>query len=268
MEVTLNAHMAKHCPPQDRALCKADASVSTVEGCGLSLAFGGHRVLDNLSFCLPAGSVTLLRGENGSGKTTLLNIINGFIRPDKGVLHLNLHGHKTITNGNTTPEALARAGVGRLWQDIRLFPIMSVLDNVLAATPRFAHSNLLLNLAAWPVWRRAERVASESALHHLETVKMADRAQSSCNMLSTGQMKRVAIARLLQAEAELLLLDEPLAGLDRASADGLLALLSRLQAEHGKTMLIVEHRYELLLPVCNRSLLLLDGKLTIQGDPR
>jgi len=242
----------------------AKETVEVVEAQGISLAFGGHRVLDSLSFNLPAASATLLRGENGSGKTTLLNVINGFIRLDKGTLTINLHHKKNIFSCKFTPEQVARAGVGRLWQDIRLFPTMTALDNVLAATPRFANGNLLTALATLPAWRRDEQTAYERALHHLDMVNMADRAQSSCDMLSVGQMKRVAIARLLQAEAELLLLDEPLAGLDRDSANSLLDLLARLREKHGKTMLIVEHQHEHMLPVCDRSFILADGKLTVQ----
>lgn len=263
MEMTLNIDTAEYCRPRDHTAA-ATTAIAVVEARDLSLAFGGHQVLDGLSFHLPAASVTLLRGENGSGKTTLLNVINGFIRPDKGTLYINLHGRKTIINGESTPEQVARTGVGRLWQDIRLFPTMTALDNVLAATPRFANGNLLTTLAAWPAWRREERTARQRALRHLEVVNMADRAQSSCDMLSGGQMKRVAIARMLQAEAELLLMDEPLAGLDCASANDLLDLLARLREKHGKTMLIVEHQHEHLLPVCDRSLLLFDGKLTVQ----
>lgn len=261
--MTIHTSLANYCQPRH---C-ADTGVSGISVAvaeSLSLAFGGHKVLDSLSFTLPAVSITLLRGENGCGKTTLLNVLNGFIKPDSGQLRLRLNGKEKVVDGKVTPEQVARAGVGRLWQDIHLFFTMTALDNVLAASPKLAVGNLLTTLAAWPSWRRNEKNARERALHHLEMVNMADRAGSSCDMLSVGQMKRVAIARLLQADAELLLLDEPLAGLDRASAEGLLELLARLQKENGKTMLIVEHQHKHLLPVCDRSLFLANGKLTVE----
>ncbi len=260
MEMALDINASLHCR-QDGATAAAPPAMAVRD---ISLAFGGQQVLDGLSFHLPAASITLLRGENGSGKTTLLNVINGFIAPDSGVVEFNLRGRRAVFNGTATPERVARAGVGRLWQDIRLFPTMTALDNVMAATRRLAAGNLLDSLAAWPVWRREERAARERAMRNLEAVNMAHRAQSSCDMLSVGQMKRVAIARLLQGEAELLLLDEPLAGLDRDSAAGLIELLARLRDEHKKTMLVVEHRHERLMPACDRVLLLENGRLAEQ----
>jgi energy-coupling factor transporter ATP-binding protein EcfA2 len=108
---------------------------------------------------------------------------------------------------------------------------------------------------------RLERAARERARHNLALVGMADREASSGEMLSAGQMKRVALARLLQAEAELWLLDEPLAGLDRNSAESLLELLHALNNDHEKTMLVVEHQHERMAPICDRVWFLADGRL-------
>jgi len=224
------------------------------------LAFEGHCILDDVSFDLLNGKAVFLRGDNGSGKTTLLNTVSGFLRPDKGQIHLNLNG-RSFDAVRTQPERLARAGLGRLWQDIRLFPTMTVLENVLAASTGLIGLNPALALAAWPVSRHQERRAREKALANLELVGMADRAKSSGDKLSVGQMKRVAIARMLQSEAELMLLDEPLAGLDRDSVDGLVSLLNRLNQEQGKTLLIVEHQHEQMAPICHETWYLEDGRL-------
>lgn len=226
----------------------------------VSLSFGGQRILEEASLELRAGEIVLLRGENGSGKTTLLNMLSGYLAPDRGTVRLLLGG-KWVNAHQTSPERLARLGVGRLWQDIRLFPTMTVLDNVLAATPRLIGGNPLLALAAFPLAIRQQREARKCAIKNLAIVAMEGRASSSCDMLSVGQMKRVAIARLLQTEASLLLLDEPLAGLDTASSKALVRDLERLSTEHGKTILIVEHRHEQISSIADRVLSLQNGQI-------
>jgi len=237
-----------------------------VQAEGIHLAFGGQRVLDDVFFELPAGGAVLLRGDNGSGKTTLLNVLSGFIHPERGKVRMCLNG-RSLNAPHTSPERLARAGLGRLWQDIRLFPTMTVMENVLAATAGMAGINPFFALAAWPLVRRQEKAAQDRALANLELVGMANRANSSGDKLSVGQMKRVAIARLLQAGAELLLLDEPLAGLDEGSAQGLIKLLNELNEQQGKALLVVEHQHERMAPVCNRTWYLANGKLITEGMP-
>lgn len=237
-----------------------EASKCAVRAEGLRLAFGGHRVLDGLCLDLHAGEAVLLRGENGSGKTTLLNVLTGLIRPDAGRILMCLNGNE-IDAIRISPERLARCGVGRLWQDIRLFPTMSALENVLAATPGLLGSTAVASVAAWPWLRQREGAARERARHNLAQVGMTDRADSSADMLSVGQMKRVALARLLQAEASLWLLDEPLAGLDQESAESLLRLLVKLKHDHGKTLLVVEHQHERMAPICDHTWFLADGRL-------
>jgi branched-chain amino acid transport system ATP-binding protein len=219
----------------------------------VSLSFGGQCVLRNVTFTLRTSELVLLRGDNGSGKTSLLNILSGLIKPTSGSVKLRLK-NAWVEPHRVGPVKLARLGVGRLWQDIRLFPTMTVLENVLAATPRMIGANPLFALAAMPLMLRQERQAREMAMNNLELVGMQDRAASSCDMLSGGQMKRVAIARLLQMEADLLLLDEPLAGLDRDSTEALIRDLDRLCKRQSKTFLVVEHRHEHFSGVADRQL--------------
>lgn len=239
-----------------------DESFDVMRAEGVSLSFNGQRMLDDLSFTLKSRHAVLLRGDNGSGKTTLLNIITGFIRPDTGSIALRMNG-ASINAVHASPERLARFGVGRLWQDIRLFPTMTVLENVMSATPGLTGQNPALALVLWPLVHRQERAAREQAMHHLEMVGMADRAGSSGDKLSLGQMKRVALARLLQGGARLLLLDEPLAGLDQESARTLLATLKLLRQREGKTLLIVEHQHERVSGLCDETWCLANGRLSI-----
>lgn len=226
----------------------------------VSLRFDGSQVLQDVTLNLEAGTLNLLRGGNGSGKTTLLNVISGFLTPDKGRVRLHLNGTSVTTSGHS-PEALARAGLGRVWQDIRLFPTMSVLDNVLAASPSLLNVNPLFALAAFPWIRCRERDAREMALRNLERVGLADRVFSSCDMLSVGQMKRVALARLLQMNAKLWLLDEPFAGLDAESVKGIKALLGEFVKTDKVTVLLVEHRYDIVRDIADNEYVLSEGRL-------
>lgn len=226
----------------------------------IKLSFGGQHILDRVSFFLAARSAILLRGDNGAGKTTLLNVLSGFLRPDSGRMHLSINGRE-LDVIRSDPAEIARAGVGRLWQDIRLFPTMTVIDNVMAATPSFVRQNPLLALVAWPHVCRQENVARKEAVENLRRVGMEDRAFSSADKLSVGQMKRVAIARLLQSKADLWLLDEPLAGLDKDSASTFMALLDDVRRAHGKTFVIIEHQHERVAPICDEAWHLADGML-------
>jgi branched-chain amino acid transport system permease protein len=227
---------------------------------GIALAFGGQQVLSGIDLALNGGQIALLRGPNGCGKTTLLNVLSGFLRPDAGSATLEFNGTRADIL-REAPDRLARLGIARLWQDIRLFPTMTVLDNVLAASPHSIGINPALALVAPGRVRRQERAFRERALHWLEMLGMADRADSSGDRLSVGQSKRVAIARMLQTGAQVLLLDEPLAGLDRESAERLVNDLNRLADHTHKAMLVVEHNHDAITPVCDVRLTMEDGKL-------
>jgi len=227
---------------------------------GITMAFGGQQVLRGVDLDLTGGQIALLRGPNGSGKTTLLNILSGFLKPDAGTATLAFNGTQ-VDILRETPDRLARLGISRLWQDIRLFSTMTALENVLAASPHAIGINPAIALFALTKVKRQEREFREQALHWLDLLGMADRADSSGDKLSVGQSKRVAIARLLQTGAQVLLLDEPLAGLDRDSAEKLVHDLNRLADTTHKAMLIVEHNHDAIAPVCDVRLTLENGCL-------
>lgn len=227
---------------------------------GLSIAFGGQQVLNGVDIELHGGQIALLRGANGSGKTTLLNILSGFLKPDAGQATLG-HNGSTLNILQQSPDRLARSGIVRLWQDIRLFSTMTVLENVLAASPHALGIHPFAALFVPTRVKRQERAFREQAMHWLDLLGMEDRADSSGDKLSVGQSKRVAIARMLQTGAQVLLLDEPLAGLDQASADKLVHDLNRLADTTHKAMLVVEHNHDAITPVCDIRLTLEDGQL-------
>lgn len=241
----------------------ATQSLLLFEAKNLTLSYGGRRILSELSFQLSKGEIVLLLGANGAGKTSLLNLISGFGFPSAGEMIYHLRG--SLLSSSVQPDKLARLGVGRLWQDIRLFPEMTVLDNVLAATPQFVSIGPLTALSKLLKKGNASDAIAE-ATKNLALVGMEDRLSSSCDMLSVGQMKRVAIARLFQMGAELILLDEPLNGLDANSCASMLNIIRDLGAKHGKAILLVEHRHELARPVANRVWRLHDGALLDESD--
>lgn len=234
-----------------------------LEARSLTLSYGARRILSDLCFHLKKGEIVLLLGDNGAGKTSLLNLISGFVVPSSGAMIYRLRG--SSLSSPVQPEELARLGVGRLWQEIRLFPEMTVLDNVLAATPHFTSSGPLAALREL-LKKSSDSDAIAQAARNLSLVGMEDRLASSCDMLSVGQMKRVAIARLFQMGADLLLLDEPLSGLDRGTCASMVEMIRDLGAKYGKAVLLVEHRHELARPAADRIWRLHNGALQDESN--
>lgn len=246
---------------------------------GLRKAFGGQVVLDDISLDLRQGEVVLLKGENGSGKTTLLNILTGNLEPDRGELHVHINGSRERFSwprpwwkelnpfDHFTPERLAWEGVGRVWQDIRLFPTMTTLENVAVATPGQRGENpalALLSLKAWTEEKKNTKASSE----WLKGLGLGDRLDSSCDKISLGQMKRVAIARAIQAGAKVLFLDEPLSGLDRNGISEVMGYLESLVKENSITLVIVEHVFNIpvILGLADTVWSLSNGKLAINKN--
>ena len=223
----------------------------------LRKAFGGQVVLDDVSLSLCRGQVALLRGDNGSGKSTLLNILTGNLEPDAGAIavstdrgnaefrfplswrqRLNLFGY-------FTPERLSALGIGRMWQDVRLFLKQSLRDNVaVAATNQIGENPLRLLVQPLAVGKQSRR-NDKTAEARLESLGLVGRENSLAEYVSLGQSKRVAIARTLQADSEILFLDEPLAGLDAAGIAEVMDALAQLVRESGLTLVIVEHVFNI-----------------------
>jgi len=245
----------------------------------LHKAFGGQVVLDGISFELRQGEVVLLRGENGSGKTTLVNILTGNLEPDRGELHVNINGNnerffwprrwwrEINPLDHFTPERLAWEGIGRAWQDIRLFPTMTALENVSVAAQKQKGENPLFALIS-PKTKNEDRLNKDSASEWLRKIGLGDRLDSSCDRISLGQMKRVAIARAIQAGAKVLFLDEPLSGLDKQGISEVMNYLEALVRENSITLVIVEHVFNIptVLKLADTVWTLSNGKMTV-GKP-
>lgn len=246
---------------------------------GLSKAFGGQIVLNDISFTLMRGEVVLLRGENGSGKTTLLNILTGNLEPDAGELHLSVNSAREVFRwprkwwqnlnpfDHFTPERIAWEGVGRVWQDIRLFPTMTVLDNVVLSSPKQAGENPVMALLRLGRINKEELYNEENAIRWLNSLGLGERLHASCDKISLGQMKRVAIARAVHAGAKILFLDEPLSGLDRDGVAEVMRYLDKLVRTDGLTIVIVEHVFNIptVLDLATTVWTLADGNLTVEN---
>ena len=220
---------------------------------GLRKTFGGRVVLGGIDFELRKGEVVLLRGENGSGKTTLLNILTGNLAPDNGAIHYLVDDTPQCCRfprrwwqelnpfDHFTPEFVAREGIGRTWQDVRLFNSQSLRDNIAVAAAGHPGENPVLAIARLNRSTRRESAINQEADAMLARFGLSGRGSSSADMVSLGQSKRVAIARAIAGGAHILFLDEPLAGLDRQGITDVLAFLEFLVRERSITLVIVEH---------------------------
>jgi neutral amino acid transport system ATP-binding protein len=223
--------------------------------------FGGLAAVDGASFDVPIGSFTALIGPNGAGKSTLFNVLTGFQRADGGAV--TFEGEAVLGH---SPHSLARRGMVRTFQLTKALAVMSVLDNMLLAAP--SHPGERLALAGLrPVWRGRERAARKQALALLETFGLASMASSYAGTLSGGQRKLLELARALMLEPRLLLLDEPLAGVNRTLGLRLLADIERLRAERGLTLLLVEHDMDVVMRHSSRVVVMAEGRVIATGTP-
>jgi branched-chain amino acid transport system ATP-binding protein len=211
--------------------------------------FGGIVALDDVSFDVEAGQISGLIGPNGAGKTTVFNVITRLYRPDAGQIVFD--GSSLL---RTAPHKVVTRGVARTFQNVELFPGMSVVDNVLVGT----HAR-----SGWFAQRQARRRALEA----LEEVGAADVARRRAVGLPFGTLKRVELARALAAQPRLLLLDEPAGGLNHEEVGALGDLIRRIRKQRDLTILLVEHHMNLVMSVSDRVQVLDFGKKIAEGTP-
>lgn len=224
-------------------------------------SFGGIQAAGGISLGFERGKITGLIGPNGAGKTTLFNIICGFLRPDSGRI---VYDGKDIAR--MAPWLIANLGVGRLFQDVHVFDKLTVLDNVLAAFKAQSGENFLMNYWARGRVLNQERTLRAHAMGFLERVGLAEKAGNLAEDLSFGQQKLLAVARLLAADAKLLLLDEPSAGVSPHMIKMLYDLSLELVRE-GKTILFIEHNMNVVLELADWVYFLDEGQVVSFGLP-
>lgn len=228
---------------------------------GLTRRFGGVVAVDDLSFGVAKGEIVGLIGPNGAGKTTVINLLTGLLQPSAGAI--TFAGSRL---DNLAPHQIARAGVARTYQNIRLFRGLSALDNVIVGTHIRTRASFAARLAFAPAMRREEAATRARAQALLDRVHLGGRATARATSLPYGEQRRLEIARALAAEPQLLLLDEPAAGMNPAEMDALIALIRSLRDE-GQTILLIEHNMQVVMGVCDRIVVLSFGKKLAEGTP-
>jgi branched-chain amino acid transport system ATP-binding protein len=238
----------------------AGAALLEVEG--VVKRFGGIHAVDGAAFEVGAGSITALIGPNGAGKTTLFNVITGFQRGDRG--SVRFAGEEMLRR---PAYAIARRGMVRTFQITKALAAMPVLDNMTLAAPdqpgeRF--HNLVLRPRAV---REREREVHEQALELLDVFGLERHAAAYAGTLSGGQRKLLELARALMAQPRLLLLDEPMAGINPSLGRRLLDHMQRLRREQGMTILFVEHDMEVVMNHSDRVVVMAEGRVIAVGEP-
>jgi branched-chain amino acid transport system ATP-binding protein len=226
----------------------------------LTVRFGGITALENVSLAVECGHVLGVIGPNGAGKTTLFNAICGFVAPESGTLSWCGRSLAGIR-----PHQLAERGIARTLQGVGLFPRLTVLDNVMAGAERFRRAGLLSALLALPRSDSDERDLRDRALSVLERVGCAQLADRLPGSLPFAAQKKVALARALVAEPQLLLLDEPAGGLDADELSELAELVRSLG--DSVAVMLVEHHMDLVMSVCDRVVVLDFGGIIAAGAP-
>ncbi|GAB7082185.1 ABC transporter ATP-binding protein [Megalodesulfovibrio paquesii] len=242
---------------------------------GVGVRFGGVVALDGVDFVVDAGSVTGCIGPNGAGKTTLFNAITGMVDTAAGDIRLTAEEGQGDRNGDRSlvrvpPHRRAGLGVVRTFQNLEIFPNMTVLENVLVGCHRRLPQRVVDALLRTPRFFATEREARRLAMEALEFVDpaLAAASDTAAGELSFGEQRALELARALAAAPRLLLLDEPAAGLNMQETKALGALIKRIRQERGVTIALVEHDMELVMDVCDVISVLQFGKLLARGTPR
>jgi branched-chain amino acid transport system ATP-binding protein len=266
------------------------APLLTVEH--LTMRFGGLVAINDLSFSARRGEITAVIGPNGAGKTTVFNCVTGFYKPTSGRIALSLGTqseyaidaltasgrgwHTTPSGGLFLLERMRdfqiahRAKVARTFQNIRLFPGMTVLENLIVA-----QHNALMHASGWtvlgligaPSYRKAETAAVERAKYWLDRVALIDRADDPAGDLPYGAQRRLEIVRAMCTEPQLLCLDEPAAGLNPRESSDLKALLTAIKTEHATSILLIEHDMSVVMEISDHVVVLDYGQKISDGPP-
>ena len=231
---------------------------------GVSKRFGGVTALDDVSFAVERGAIVSLIGPNGAGKTTLFNCVTGVLRPDAGSIRFGEQDSEELVG--LAPHAVAACGIARTFQNLRCFANMTALENVMVGAHLRARSGLVE--AVWPghATRQEERWITDRARMLLEKLGLIAQAETPAGQLPYGMQKRLEIARALASEPELLLLDEPAAGLNMREKQAQAALLQQLKAQ-GLTLMLIEHDMNFVIPLSDRIVVLDYGVVIAEGVP-
>jgi branched-chain amino acid transport system ATP-binding protein len=229
----------------------------------LTVDFGGVRAVNNVSLSIYSGELVGLIGPNGAGKTTVFNLITNSIRPTAGQILFN---GKNILG--KSPDKICRLGISRTFQNIRLFPQMTAYENVelgLHSSPRYSIAEAFLRL---PHAQQIEKDTRKRALELLEIVDLKEHARERASSLPYGLQRRLEIARAMATSPQLLLLDEPAAGMNEDECKALVKLIREIHTTMKYTTLMIEHHMAVVMDLCERIYVLNLGSLLTTGSPK
>ncbi|NRR29395.1 ABC transporter ATP-binding protein [Oxalobacteraceae bacterium] len=225
----------------------------------LSKSFGGVKAVQDVSFSIREGSIHSVIGPNGAGKTTLFNLITGVYIPTSGKILL-----RNENVAGLTPDALARRGMSRTFQNLQICMNMAAIDNVMVGAHLSLNQNMFAGMLRLPSVRKADARCREEAARLMEFVGVGQYVDADATQMSYGALKRLEIARALAARPKLLLLDEPAAGLNHTETGEIEALIRKV-AQSGVTVVLVEHDMKLVMNLSDHILVLDYGKTLAEG---
>ncbi|PIE45879.1 MAG: high-affinity branched-chain amino acid ABC transporter ATP-binding protein LivG [Gammaproteobacteria bacterium] len=229
---------------------------------GLKMQFGGLVAVDKVNFTLQSQQIAAIIGPNGAGKTTIFNCISGFYKPTAGKIYLdgeNITGKPSHT--------IARKGLTRTFQNIRLFGDMTVLENLLIAQHNAVNKSYLAGLFHLPAFKHSERSALKNAIKWLDVFELGPFANREAGNLSYGQQRRLEMARCMILNPKVLILDEPAAGLNPQETQALIDLIRRLRDNHSVSVLLIEHDMNLIMNISENILVVEYGCPIAEGTP-
>jgi branched-chain amino acid transport system ATP-binding protein len=227
----------------------------------LTKRFGGIRAVEDVGFKIRDNAIVSIIGPNGAGKTTLFNCLTGLAKPTRG--HI-LFEERDISK--LPPHTIAGMGMARTFQNIRLFPGMTVMENIMTAQHSRVRYGLISAILKDNGFRKKERTIREKAFEYLELVGLEDYAGDRADNLPYGSQRRLEIARAMATEPKLILLDEPTAGMNPAETSEIMTLIKKIQ-ELGKTIILIEHDMRLVMGISDRIIALDHGVKIAEGRP-
>ena len=228
---------------------------------GVGKHFGGLHVLEDVSIEVPGGAIFALIGPNGAGKTTVFNLVTGLLKPSTGSIAFEGRDLAGIP-----PHQITRLGIARTFQNIRIFPDMTLLENVMVGRHHLLDYGGLALLFATPAFREAARRSRERALELLSWVKLDHKAEATADNLSYGEQRKLEFARALATEPKLLLLDEPVAGMNPSEKAVLMEEIRNIR-DRGYGVFLIEHDMRFVMNLCDRVAVLNFGRIIAEGPP-